>query len=160
MAKSEETLTKITQTERKRKEYRWHTIEEVEQALIDGKGYYSQAAKILGVSTTAVLYRVRRSPRLQKVRAGVDLEVVEWADASMIGLARQGDYRALSRILNTKGKEFGYAETQIVEGKHEHSGPDGAPIPLGVPLEKLIKTPEGLDLVEKFYELMKGDEKE
>lgn len=98
------------------------TIGQIERALIKANGLVTVAAKMLGVTQSAITQRVKKSPRLQKAKEDVVEKMLDVAENALH--SRMHDEKNLTAsifYLKTKGKHRGYSEKQDIElsGKFE-----------------------------------------
>lgn len=98
------------------------TIGQIEKALIKANGLVTVAAKMLGVTQSAITQRVKKSPRLQKAKEDIVEKMLDVAENALH--SRMHDEKNLTAsifYLKTKGKHRGYSEKQDIElsGKFE-----------------------------------------
>jgi len=91
------------------------TDAQIAEALRKSNGYISYAAKMLGVSHTAVSKRIRKSEKLQEVLEEKRAEMIEFAESKLFELVEKGDTRAIIFVLKTLGKDLGWTERQEVQ---------------------------------------------
>lgn len=94
-----------------------HTLDEIEAALIKGNGINAAAGKILGITGQAVSMRVKKSKRLQRVRAEITEDLIDVAENKLLKAINSDNLTATIFYLKTKGKNRGYSERQEITGK-------------------------------------------
>jgi len=107
------------------------TVDQIEQALRANGGWFTQAAKALGVSHQAVSKRVQQSERLQQVAEDVKAQYLDLAESKLMQKIKDGDLGAICFYLKCQGRHRGYVEKH----KHEHTGENGAAIPQKMRIE-------------------------
>lgn len=99
------------------------TEAQLKAALRKHAGVYAYAARDLGCDRANVKMRVDRSELLQQFLRDLEEEVVDAAEAVVLGQIIKGDQKMARWYLQTKGKHRGYSTRQ------EHTGAEGAPLP-------------------------------
>jgi predicted transcriptional regulator len=94
----------------------------VKDALHQTKGAVYLAAKVLGVSHTAVYKYVNGYPDIAEIKEYYDNEMVDIAELGLMDALKKKDAWAIKYTLSTKGKHRGYVERQ------EFTGADKGPI--------------------------------
>jgi hypothetical protein len=92
-------------------------IEVVEDALKKTMGLQTQAAKMLGITPSAISHRIKRSPRLQRLIRDIQEEWLDTAEYELSKKMRSGDLGALCFYLKCKGKDRGFVERREITGK-------------------------------------------
>lgn len=88
------------------------TIDQVENAIKEGSGILSEAARILGCTQSNISQRVARSPRLKKVMEEYTDIYVGIAESQLRKHMEEGNPSVCMFFLKCKG---GYSEKQKVE---------------------------------------------
>jgi hypothetical protein len=86
------------------------TIDQIEQALRANGGWFTQAAKALGVSHQAISTRVQKSERLQRVTEDVKAQYLDLAESKLMQKIKDGDLGAICFYLKCQGRQRGYVE--------------------------------------------------
>ena len=94
------------------------TDSQIAEALRKSNGYISHAAKILGVSHSAVSKRIRKSEKLQEILEEKRNEMIEFAENKLFELVKEGNITAIIFTLKTLGKDRGWTERQEIEAKN------------------------------------------
>jgi hypothetical protein len=105
------------------------TIKQCEDALRACGGFVTHAAKMLGISSSTLSYRVSTSERLQRVVAETKAEHLDLAESTLLKKIKAEDLGAICFYLKCQGKERGYIE----RWQGEISGRDGGPIKVQPP---------------------------
>ena len=85
-------------------------IKEVKKALKAKKGIVSDAAKVLGISATALHRRIQRNKSLQLVKWEARESIIDMAEQGLITNLRTKKPWAIKYTLSTLGKSRGYVE--------------------------------------------------
>jgi len=91
------------------------TVSQIEKALRAKGGFVSQVAKDLGVTASAIYYRIENSTQLQKVKKEIDESYLDLAESKLVKQMNDGNLGALCFYLKCKGKGRGYIEKQQME---------------------------------------------
>jgi hypothetical protein len=90
--------------------YRWHTDDEIAEALRAHRGLIALAAEALGMSYQGVRDRVASSPRLQAVKESATERIMDKAEDNLAKAIENGDAAISFKVLSTKGRRRGYVE--------------------------------------------------
>ena len=90
-------------------------MKQVKKALQQKKGIVSDAAKILGISATALHRRIQRNKSLQVVKWEARESIIDMAESGLITNLRTKKPWAIKYTLSTLGKSRGYVERQEVQ---------------------------------------------
>lgn len=101
---------------------RAHTLDEIENALRNTKGMVAPAAKVLGMTRSALYERINKHERLQTVIADEREAMTDTAELALHRAIVNGEAWATCFYLKTQGKSRGYVERQ------ELTGANGGPI--------------------------------
>jgi hypothetical protein len=77
-------------------------------------GLRTRVAKQLGITSSAVTHRIKRSKYLSEVCRTIDETVLDLAEAQLIKAAKEGEPWAITFILKCKGRSRGWIERQDV----------------------------------------------
>lgn len=88
------------------------TLAQAEAALLKNYGNVSAAARALGVGHPTLFDRIKRYPRLRKVRELAEEQALDLAEHSLLKAVRSGEGWAVCFLLKTKGRKRGYVERQ------------------------------------------------
>jgi len=91
------------------------TLAECEIALEKAGGFISRAAKMLNITTGALSRRIKRSKKLQELKAEIDERYLDLAESKLINKINKEDLGAICFYLKCRGKERGYIEKQIID---------------------------------------------
>lgn len=116
--------------------------EDIAAALREGKGFYAEAARRLGVTRQAVAKRVHASATLSAVEAECVDTNLDTAESRLIAAIEDGAGWAIKFFLQCKGKERGYHFPNAVPVEEE-------PPPVVRPLEEIERDLAGLGFVPK-----------
>ena len=113
-------------------------IEQIEKALLKCNGLVTVAAKMLGVTHSAISHRIRKSPRLQKVQEDIVEKMIDVAENTLHDrMHTEKNLTAAIFYLKTKGRHRGYVERH----ENELSGNPLKPIVI----ERVIVDPQETD---------------
>jgi predicted transcriptional regulator len=90
------------------------SLKQCEEALRKSGGFISHAAKLLGISTSALSQRVKKYKSLQDVREEAEEMYLDMAETELLKKIRTGSGWAICFFLKTKGKKRGYVERMEV----------------------------------------------
>lgn len=107
------------------------TDEELAIMLEKAGGFRSRVAKQLGVSTSAISHRVKRSKYLTETVKTIEEAVLDLAEAMLIQKAREGEAWAVTFILKCKGRKRGWIERQDIAFGND---PEALPPPIVLPV--------------------------
>lgn len=117
-------------------------IEQIEKALLKCNGLVTVAAKMLGVTHSAISHRIRKSPRLQKVQDDIVEKMIDAAENTLHDkMHNERNLTASIFYLKTKGKHRGYVEKH----QNEVSGNIEAPLRIERVIVKKEKTEDTTD---------------
>jgi len=91
------------------------TLKECEVALRKSGGFISHAAKALNISSAALSRRIKRSKKLQEIKAEIDEKYLDLAESKLISKINKEDLGAICFYLKCRGKDRGYIEKQIID---------------------------------------------
>lgn len=77
-------------------------------------GFRSRLARQLGVSSSAISHRIKRSKYLSEACKTIEDAVLDMAEANLIKAAKEGEPWAITFILKCKGRSRGWIERQDV----------------------------------------------
>lgn len=77
-------------------------------------GFRSRLARQLGVSSSAISHRIKRSKYLSEACKTIEDAVLDMAEANLIKAAKEGEPWAITFILKCKGKKRGWIERQEI----------------------------------------------
>lgn len=89
------------------------TLEHIEKALTQSGGFISHAAKLLGITPSAVSQRVKNSKRLQQLCEELNEKYLDIAESKLIAAVKNGELPAIFFYLKCKGKKRGYIEREL-----------------------------------------------
>ena len=90
------------------------TDEEFAVMLEKAGGFKSRVAQQLGVSTSAICHRIKRSKYLTETCLTIEERILDLAEASLIKAAQNGEPWAVQFILKCKGRKRGWIERQDI----------------------------------------------
>lgn len=90
-------------------------IGQIEKALLKSNGLVTVAAKMLGVTHSAISHRIRKSERLQKVQDSIVEKKLDMAENVVDEHMKNKNLTASFFYLKTKGKHRGWVEKQQTE---------------------------------------------
>lgn len=90
------------------------TDEEFAVMLEKAGGFKSRVAQQLGVSTSAICHRIKRSKFLTETCLTIEERILDLAEASLIKAAQNGEPWAVQFILKCKGRKRGWIERQDI----------------------------------------------
>ena len=100
-------------------------VAQIEKALIKCNGLITVAAKMLGVTHSAISHRIKKSERLQKVQEDIVEKMIDAAENTLHDkMHNEKNLTASIFYLKTKGKHRGYVEKH----QNEISGNIEAPL--------------------------------
>jgi hypothetical protein len=82
-------------------------------------GVPSAAAKVLGVTPQAVRKRLRENPALQAIASEARESLVDLAESKLRKFVENEDFRAVKFVLETWGRDRGFARSLKLEPKIE-----------------------------------------
>lgn len=85
------------------------------EALKGTYGVRTRIAEKLGVTRGAITTYIKKHPELEPIIEEETQEIIDTAENKLFSLINQGEFRAIDKILSTKGKNRGYAEKQEIE---------------------------------------------
>ena len=100
------------------------TVEHMEKALREAKGFVTIAAKRAGCAYNTLMRYINKSSKLQKVLEEINEEMVDFSESKLMSQINEGNTTAIIFHLKCKGKKRGYIERI----EQEHSGPGGGPV--------------------------------
>lgn len=98
------------------------TKEKLVEVLMACDGIASEVAKRLQITPQAVRKRLREDPELKAVQLESREGLVDLAQSKLRGLVDSGDFRAVKFVLETWGRERGFARELKVDASHEQRG--------------------------------------
>lgn len=105
------------------------TLDLVRKALIKAKGIPAYAAEALGVERSTIKRWIDKTPELQQLRDELRADVVDQAKTVVVDGLKSNDenvkHRSARYILDNWGQDEGFGVR-----RHEHTGPNGGPIPV------------------------------
>lgn len=90
------------------------TVEQYAEALEATGCIYTDAAKMLGVTISAVAQRVKKSPKLEAIRKKHLAHTVQIAESQLMKMIKEGNPTGVLFYLKCKGD---YSEKQRIEGE-------------------------------------------
>lgn len=90
------------------------TDEEFAVMLEKAGGFKSRVATQLGVSTSAVCHRIKRSKFLTETCLTIEERILDLAEAQLLKAAQAGEQWAVQFILKCKGRKRGWIERQDI----------------------------------------------
>lgn len=90
------------------------TDEEFAVMLEKAGGFKSRVAAQLGVSTSAICHRIKRSKYLTETCLSIEERILDLAEAAVIKAVQKGDVEAAKYILKCKGRKRGWIERQDI----------------------------------------------
>lgn len=94
------------------------SIEKVEKALRKYHGILGKTAEACGVSRPTLNKFIAKHPHLKEVRQEVDENLIDVAEANVVGALDGGDMKTTRWFLERKGKDRGYVTRQEQTGKN------------------------------------------
>ena len=85
-----------------------YTDEEIKDALVQGKGYITRAARILGCSPQTISKQIKASVVLQEIVFGQESWRLDFVESKLMQACSKGNISAIKYYLNAKGRERGY----------------------------------------------------
>ena len=101
-----------------------YTVEQIEKALREAKGFVTIAAKIAGCEYNTLMRYVKKYEHLQKVKEEIEESLLDFTESKLYKQIDEGNTTAIIFHLKCKGKKRGYVDRQEIE----HTGPGGGPI--------------------------------
>ena len=86
------------------------TSKQIINALYKNGGFYTYAARQLGISRQAIYKRINNNPQIAEVYEDACEETLDLMENELIKLGKKGDLKAIIFYLKTKGKKRGYTE--------------------------------------------------
>ena len=107
------------------------TDEEFAVMLEKAGGFRTRLAKQLGVSSSAITHRIKRSKYLTEACKTIEETVLDLAEAALIAAAQRGEPWAVTFILKCKGRKRGWIERQEFTFGND---PEALPPPIVLPV--------------------------
>jgi len=92
------------------------------EALTLARGRIYLAAQMLGVTGSAVAYRIKQYPELAEIRDEARNQALDVAEDKLMDAINRGDPWAIKLFLTTVGKDRGYTEKVDIDSTVKHSG--------------------------------------
>ena len=93
------------------------TDKDIVDALRDGMGIVTQAARKLKMQRTYIHKRIRDSPELKEALEDIREENIDLAESKLFEMIQKGDKIAIIFFLKCMGKKRGWVERQEMTGK-------------------------------------------
>jgi hypothetical protein len=88
--------------------------EKIAEALRASAGFFAPAGAMLGLTRSAIGWRVKRSPLLQEVLRETKESLLDIAESELLKKIKAGNMTALCFFLKCRGKDRGYIERSEV----------------------------------------------
>lgn len=98
------------------------TVKRVHEALVEGRGYVTDAARLLGVTSRTIHNWVAANPELAEALEDIRESRHDHVENKLMALIDNGDTAATIFYAKTQLRKRGYQE------RHEISGADGTPL--------------------------------
>lgn len=92
------------------------TVQEIIEAAKKSNGFYSQAAKILGVSCAQIKHYRDKYPKVEEVFQDYREKQKDFTESQLFKKIKEGDTACILFYLKCQAKDRGYYEKQKVEG--------------------------------------------
>jgi hypothetical protein len=112
--KAEEKAEQTAGNEAPRHHHRWHSLDEIEEALWLFDGLRTMAAKALGMGASALSARIAKSERLQLTLTAIEQASLDLAESAIHTGLRKGNQETAKFYLRCKGRIRGYVEQQDI----------------------------------------------